>query len=204
MTMLATDALSIVRYSAMTQLFDGFTRQPLVTEKALFLLDEKPIIPQARAEGVYVFSNLNDNSYMLDIRANTFFGTQLDLSITQQPTLKNTVHMVTLQPAPDYPYPQGVTLLRGQVSAQNSQKMLPNVNIIAEYQTEQAKTLSATTKTASSGRYRGRYALPFKGRLSEETSVKLSYTCTGYQPYEIQIQLQRAVTSLLNVQMQPS
>ena len=204
MSCAVSNNLTLVKYSAMTQLIDGFTRLPLMAENALFSLNESPAFPQPRAEGVYVFSNLITNKYSLTIQAKYFFEAHTELNLNSVPDLRNSIYTVVMQPTPAYPYPPGLTLLRGMVVNEQTNQPLSDVEIFADYPTQWHKDLKASTKTAQQGRYKGRYALPFKGRLADKTSVNLLFKCDGYKPFTTTINLQRAVTRELHVQMQPS
>ena len=71
---------------------------------------EKPV---KNISSYYLFLDLPDDSYTVQVRSDYYFDEELGTTAELDP--KNPVVNVTLKPKPSYPFPLGATLIRGKV-----------------------------------------------------------------------------------------
>ncbi|NQE46209.1 hypothetical protein C5S31_09340 [ANME-1 cluster archaeon GoMg2] len=93
-------------------LVDDFSnREPICrVEVSLNGRKEKPV---KNLSSYYIFLDLPDDTYTVQVRSDYYFNEELD--ITAELDAKDPVVNITLKPKPSYPFPPGATLIRGKV-----------------------------------------------------------------------------------------
>lgn len=199
--------------SAVIQLIDGFSRQPAVGACASFRLDGHPVQPQAKPQAFYAFVHLDAGPYRLEVSSPGFFRQEVHLQVSAglllQQSLADAIVPCTLLPDALYPYPQGTTLLRGQVLAALDRQALPDIQVCAAYQDARgrARTRQTVTHGAGSGSgkprnpYLGRYALPLPGRLAVDTAVVLTFSRAGQPAVQRRVTIGPGTTQLQDIEL---
>ena len=95
-------------------LVDDFSNREPIGGVDVSLKDrnEKPV---KNLSSYYLFLDLPDDSYTVQVRSDYYFDEELDT--TAELDAKNPVVNITLKPKPSYPFPPGATLIRGKVYA---------------------------------------------------------------------------------------
>lgn len=192
------------RLSAVLQLLDAVTEQPAVMAQPKFLLDAKAVQPLCKANAFYVFENLADGKYALQILfpQHVYFDQNLSLQVPAPDVLAQAIRVIRLAPTPLYPYAQGSTLLRGRVVSQTDGSPLDGVQIRAGYQSVHGKEKTLQTQSSGFGRYAGRFALALTGNLGAETALILECGKLGYRSVSRQVKVQKASMQSADIEMQ--
>lgn len=200
----AANVKSFVCLSAVLQLLDAVTGQPAVTAQPRFLLNGKPVLPLCKASAFYVFENLADGQYTLQILfpQHAYFDQSIRLQVPAADVLAEAIVVCMLVPTPLYRYAQGTTLLRGLIVRQGDGSPLAGVQIEANYQSAHGKAKTAQTQSSGFGRYAGRFALALAGNVGEETTLSVAFSQVGYRSVSRQVKLLKAGMQNINVEMQ--
>jgi hypothetical protein len=195
-------AIAIARLSAVVQLLDDLTGQPAVAAQPLFWLDAQPVHPQSKSNAFYVFENLPDGQYRLDIRfpKHRYFDQSVALHVPAAEPLAQAIVPCRLQPTPLYPYAAGSTMIFGQIRAAEG-PLLSGVSVSAHYSSANGKAKTVTTQSCDFGRYQGRFAVALSGNLAPETQVQMVFEKASYSVVKIEIKLSKASQSSANVEM---
>ncbi|MBR7632652.1 carboxypeptidase-like regulatory domain-containing protein [Janthinobacterium lividum] len=191
-----------MKLSAVIQLIDGFSMAPAVGARAHFLLNDKPIVPQDKAQAFYAFAGLDDGSYRLDVLSadHRYFDQQLTFEVPLKDPLADAIVACVLAPSPLYPYPEGTTLIRGKIVDAAAQP-LAQVAISAGYQGARARAQAVAGESSGYGRYAGRYALALRGKLDEPTTVALGFSKAGHAKVSRQVSVQPGSMLFLDIEM---
>ena len=95
-------------------LVDDFSNREPIGGVDVSLKDRKEK-PVKNISSYYLFLDLPDDSYTVQVRSDYYFDEELDT--TAELDAKNPVVNITLKPKPSYPFPPGATLIRGKVYA---------------------------------------------------------------------------------------
>ena len=95
-------------------LVDDFSNREPIGGVDVSLKDRKEK-PVKNLSSYYLFLDLPDDSYTVQVRSDYYFDEELDT--TAELDAKNPVVNITLKPKPSYPFPPGATLIRGKVYA---------------------------------------------------------------------------------------
>ena len=95
-------------------LVDDFSNREPIGGVDVSLKDRKEK-PVKNLSSYYLFLDLPDDSYTVQVRSDYYFDEELDT--TAELDAKNSVLNITLKPKPSYPFPPGATLIRGKVYA---------------------------------------------------------------------------------------
>ena len=95
-------------------LVDDFSNREPIGGIDVSLKDRKEK-PVKNISSYYLFLDLPDDSYTVQVRSDYYFDEELDT--TAELDAKNPVLNITLKPKPSYPFPPGATLIRGKVYA---------------------------------------------------------------------------------------
>ena len=95
-------------------LVDDFSNREPIGGIDVSLKDRKEK-PVKNISSYYLFLDLPDDSYTVQVRSDYYFDEELDT--TAELDAKNPVVNITLKPKPSYPFPPGATLIRGKVYA---------------------------------------------------------------------------------------
>ena len=93
-------------------LVDDFSNREPIGGVDVSLKDRKEK-PVKNISSYYLFLDLPDDSYTVQVRSDYYFDEELDT--TAELDAKNPVVNITLKPKPSYPFPPGATLIRGKV-----------------------------------------------------------------------------------------
>jgi hypothetical protein len=192
----------ITRLSAVLQLLDDLSGQPAEAAQPLFWLDSKPVKPQSKSNAFYVFENLPDGRYRLDIRfaKHRYFDQTLTLQVPAlADNLAQAILPCRLQPTPLYPYAVGSTMMIGQI--RSAEGLLSGVGISAHYSSANGKAKTVQTQSCDFGRYQGRFAFALSGNLADQTHVQVRFEKADYSVLNIEIKLTKASQSSVNVEM---
>jgi len=96
------------------RLVDDFSNREPIGGVDVSLKDRKKK-PVKNISSYYLFLDLPDDSYTVQVRSDYYFDEELDS--TAELDAKNPVVNITLKPKPSYPFPPGATLIRGKVYA---------------------------------------------------------------------------------------
>ncbi|WP_211463564.1 peptidase associated/transthyretin-like domain-containing protein [Collimonas silvisoli] len=193
-----------MKLSAVVQLIDGFSLQPAVGVAVRFLLNDKPYLPLSKAQAFYAFSDLDDGAYQLTILCenHVFFDQRIALQVPLREPLADAIIACTLAPSPLYPYPEGTTLIRGQIFQVDAQRRpVPGVDVAASYQNVRARPKRQTTRSSDYGRYDGRYALALTGKLAAHTAVDLNFSKAGFANVRKQLSVQPGTTQCVDIEI---
>ncbi|MBM7868050.1 hypothetical protein GTO89_14875 [Heliobacterium gestii] len=100
--------------SVVVELLDDFTAEPPAQGDIKVLLQGYPVNAIAKSAGQYVFTNLPDGSYELEVRSTHYLHCQTQITVGSLDP-KHPVVSLLLKPAPNYSFPSGATLLRARV-----------------------------------------------------------------------------------------
>ncbi|OXM85050.1 hypothetical protein [Paenibacillus rigui] len=104
------------RVSLVVSLHSAFSGDTAYFSGITVWLEGVPAKPIAKADGFFVFGNLQEGSYRLHIASEHYFPETRDIEVHSSSTIEH----VGLLPLPSYPFRGGATLLR--VSAQDGQR----------------------------------------------------------------------------------
>lgn len=196
-----------MKLSAVVQLMDSFSGQPIAGTPAHFELDKKVYMPLEKGQGFYAFADLADGAHHLKIACQGFFDGEATFPAMTFPLatpLADAIVVCELEPSPLYAYPSDMTLIRGRVlDKRNDEKPLADVSVDGTYADERGETHHSNTRSYGKGAYDGRYALALPGRLAVgSVAVELHFAKEGYAPVIHPVSVARGTTKIVDVEMQ--
>ncbi len=193
-----------MKLSAVIQLLDGYSKQPVTNVALLFLLNGKPCQPLCKASAFYAFHDLDGGDYRLSIVSidHIYFDQEIRFQVPLRLPLAQAIEVVYLAPSPLYSYPDGTTLIYGKVMQTGLKKNpLAGVNVTATYNTVRSKGKSNTTLSFDFNRYAGLYLLALAGQLPEIADVNLSFSKAGMTTVQKQIRVQPGTLQCVDIEM---
>jgi len=187
------------------QLVDGYSGLPAVGASPQFALDLQRCRPLAKPQAFYAFVGLTSGSHKLAITEKAFFAQEIALQVPMAKPLAEGIVPCTLLPNPLYPYPLGITLVRGRVmgpaAAAKSPVPLSGVQVSAGYTTSRGRALTAETWTFDRGAYDGRYAMALRGKLASPTEVTLDFRAPSGARQQKKVSIEPGVTSIVDAEL---
>jgi hypothetical protein len=192
-----------MKLSAVVQLMDGFSGQPALGVQTRFTLDERPFEPLEKGQGFYAFADLEDGEHCLKITCRGFLDNETKFSALSFPlktSLAESIIVCELEPSPAYPYPTGMTLVRGRVlGGAEEGKPLADVIVEGTFADERGKTCHCRTRSYGVGRY----ALALRGRLPVGAiQVELRFAKEGYTLVTQPVSVPCGTTKVVDINMQ--
>ncbi|MCP4404701.1 MAG: DUF2012 domain-containing protein, partial [bacterium] len=121
---------------------------------------------QTNRSGYYIFCDVPDGSYTLETKARYYLDESLAVDLAM-PDPRDPVVKITLKPHPVYPFPEGSTLIKGEVRD-------PDGNVLPDTLIE-VRRREETTRTTSEGTF----VLYFKEIETGTVRLKVTHSLHG-------------------------
>jgi hypothetical protein len=144
------------RLSLAVSLVDDYTGKQPIGGVKVFLkekeedLKEKEIKSVKNRSGYYLFLDLPEEEYRVQVEAEHYFEEDIPVKLSDLDPL-NPVVQIKLKPRPSYPFPSGTTLIRGMVSDTDKNPVAG-----AKVEVPEKNVINITTE-------KGEFVLYFKG-----------------------------------------
>jgi hypothetical protein len=139
-------ALMRTRVSLAVCLLDSFTLDSPLGIGTLVLLEDTLHKPIVKANGYYIFTDLQERAYRLHIKSQHYFSEYVDIQVGA----KDQLVYVSLLPRPSYPFQDKDTLLRVGIKGED-ERPYPNVSVSAAVVTEEGARARLAQDEAAAG-----------------------------------------------------
>lgn len=137
---------SITQAAIILYLVDDFTGDAVTGQVKVSLKDYK-IKPRRNPSGYYVFTDLASGDYQYAIESDGFEKFENTVTLLEDQIPENAI-LINLVPLPSYPFPAGVTLIRGTVFEKENQEPIKDVSVELKL-----KGKEVTAKTSDEGQF---------------------------------------------------